>query len=662
MPQDGEIEPGASTADRPAPRSLRKSTGNAPLAAARSRRAVRVVSPSSGVQAGAAIARARTRARGQRVSIRGGGPGTGPGSGTKGTARHAGGTQGCDRGGTAAGVSQSDDDVGGVSTATGGPVQDFSSHMAGIPRLGSIVETRWWISCRNDIPSDTGDSESADDENDGTFALHARASNARKRPLKRTKKNGRHEEEGWWPGIVTGLQLESDLSVSGTIKYTIQAYNHGILPGAGPSEFTGKASRVMFEARKQGDASPREVHHYADGKDDVTRITPWRYLGAPADGWDRSTSHGRAGVGAYGLQDSTTPAGEARAPSRALQHSLSAVAVVSPPAAVKALQKFGMRRLISTLQSCSKPPPHICNAFKGALSAARVVQGKCLRIGGAFQVTQSEFAELAAWFRREGPGGRRLRVSFDPPCESHFGHPSPRESFRVSFHDYGDFCDACAVPFKLRSVFIWDKVMAKEEEPACCVVGSVRTWESVFVGPMPKGTVRMSADVRVILLGHSWERIVSYNPVNESDDVGIPLLRQRDVTYDMEDGDSQHPFTAEIGASGVRIVEEARKPLRTEGVESEGSFDMVWTAIPSEGLQWAPRDAPGTVLFRIPVVCVRSAALVNSARMLLDDESEFLDDEESDSARQLRLQQAIERRYAVMSHPGPAVPQHTMEK
>ena len=648
-----------STAGRPMSRGKRQSGKSAPVAAARARRAVRLVSPSVDVQAGAASARARSGIRGERASNRMEGSRTA----TQSKARDEGEDRACDPEGTGAETSQADDETGVENVSREDPVKDFSWHLAGVPELGSIVETKWWITFRKEIPSSqhgASESENDDSGNDGNFMPNAKKSKARKRPLNRKKKATRHEEEKWWPGIVTKLQVESDLSVSGLIKYTLQEDGHGIVLGAGPSQFTGRTCRVVFEARKPGDEPcTREVHHRADGKNSETILTPWRYFGAPADGCNPSTSHGLPGLHSVGLHAGEAPALVTPASARALQHSMSVAAGVSSPPALRMLRKFGMQRLVTSLQSLSQPPPHIKAVFKqdlGANAAMDAVQGRVLHIGGVCEATQSEFAELATWLCRETTGGRRGRVSMTPR-EAHFRHPSPGENFRVMFQDYGDFCEAIHVPVRQRSVFLWDKNLAKVGSPGLCVVGSVQVWDTAasqdhaFVGPLQEGTVRMSAAVRVILLGHSWNKIVSCKPVDGSEDVAVPVLRQRDITFDMEGGDSRHSFTAEIGASAARMAEEARGQFRLQGENVEGSFDIRWYPIPPvEGVPWSAKDAPGTVKFCIPVVCIRSASLVLSARMLLDD-LEKLSEDESTSEKHARLQRAQDLRYAVVSPP-----------
>ena len=142
-------------------------------------------------------------------------------------------------------MSQTDEESGIQNQSREDPVKDLSWHLAGLPQLGSIIETKWWITYRKDVPSsshDTIEGETSDSGNDGNFTPHSKKSKARKRPPKRAKKTTRHEEEKWWPGIVTKLQIESDLSVSGLIKYTLREDDHGIIPGAGPSQFTGRTS------------------------------------------------------------------------------------------------------------------------------------------------------------------------------------------------------------------------------------------------------------------------------------------------------------------------------------------------------------------------------------------------------------------------------------
>ena len=552
------------------------------------------------------------------------------------------------------GSSQRDGEAGIQNVSRGDPGEDLSWLLAGLPQLGSTVETKWWVTFRKEVPSSprgASESENSDSGNDGNFTPRAKNSKGRKRPLKRAKKTTRQEEERWWPGIVTKLQIESDHSVSGLIKYTFREDDHGILPGGGLSQFTGKTCRVMFEARKPGESSVREVHHYVDGKDDDAIITPWRYFFAPGDGRGPSTSHGLPDRHGFGLHESTAPAMVTIAPARALPNSIPAAAGVCLPPAVRALQTFGMHKLVTSLQAMTQPPPRIKTVFTQPLDDGpemKVVRPTVLYIGGAFQATQSDFAELATWLRRGVRGGQRARVSLTPR-EENFHHPAHRESFRVMFHDYGDFCDACQVPVRLRSVFLWDKNLANKGSPELCVVGTVQVWESASVGPVEEETVRMSAKVRVILLGHSWNRIVSYKPVDESDDVAIPLLRQCDITYDRECEDSRHPFTAEIGASAARVVEEASGKMRSESEDEEGSFDIDWKPlVPVEGVNWNPKDTLGTVGFRIPLVCIRSPSLVKSARALLDT-VEQIDGEESESAAENRIDFSEELRYAVVS-------------
>ena len=671
MPEGGEGRQGGPTTGRPKSRGKRQGSENGPVAAARSRRTVCVVPSTKDVQAGAVIARARSGTRGKKISNRVEGSRTGKQT----TARDEGEDRQCDPAGTAAEVSQSDDETGTQNVSREDPVKNFSWHLAGVPQLGSIVETKWLTTFRKEAPSSphgTSESENSDSGNDGNFTPHAKKFRARKRPSKRAKKTRRHEEERWWPGIVTKLQIESDLSVSGVIKYTFQEDDHGILPGAGPSQFTGRTCRVMFEARTPGEPAMREVHHCVDGKDGGTAMTPWRYFAARADGGGPSTSLGLPGLHGFGLHESAAPAVVTLAPTRALPHSISAAAGVCPPSALRALQTYGMQKLVCSLQAMAQPPPHIksvCTADLDVDADTEAARGRVLVIGAAFQATQSEFAELASWLCRERPGGRRARVSVRPR-EGSFRHPAPQDtSFRVMFHDYGDFCEAVHVPFRLRSVFLYDHFLARQGSPALCVVGSVQTWESAesqnhaFVGPLKEGIVRMGAANRhrVVLLGHSWKQLVSYKPVDGSDDVSIPLLRQRDITYDMEGHDSQHPFKAEIGASAARIVEEASGKLRSEDAGEEGSFDIEWSRIPPQhGIPWTTEDQLGTVSFRIALVCIRSASLVTSARMLLDNFHDGLGDEESESEAEARLQRAQDLRYAVTS-PLEALREHTQQ-
>lgn len=584
-------------------------------------------------------------------------------------------------------LSRAQGDTVPVSSPRGAIDTEFVNEL---PCVGGIIEMEWDVA--GVLKEATGTTASASaaitaedadhDDSDEDFSPEKLAS-AAARPAKRQKKKATAARDymRWWPGIVTDLKITGDRCVYGVVRYTAEVENHGVFPGAGLAFFTGEESHVKFgDKRRDGEPFP-ELHHLASAQGRRTNTTPWRHFPVSRDkGTPRSHTRDESLstlsrevrilqealadvkadiLGKQLTNEFSNPGAEAAtAPARDILATPVPIRVrhvrEDVPAVVKRLQNAGRNRLCSSLITSTTLPQGIrtvCNSGTGDAHGVHAVKGSWIDIPNGFEATLSEFRTLATWFTRSCAGGAPDAGVKIHASERNLWSPSYEESFKLVFQTYGDFCQACDVPLKMRSISVWDEWIAKYRSGRCVIViGTVKVFSSPAIGPMRQDPDLENLEVertntRVVLLGHSWSRLSENRPSDEAD-IRIPLLRQTDTKMCMEDKDSVNPFTLDLdGANAVSLCEESKR-VPTGGEDNFPGFELEWTPLKAvQGIPQSLEDTPGVVSFRIPIVCIRTSTLVESARRLLSLDLCNIPDE-SDDAKDMRLKLAWEHRMA----------------
>lgn len=531
-----------------------------------------------------------------------------------------------------------------------------------VPRLRGIIETRWHITTQGVTGNRKSGNRSgglegletgADDGSDEEFHPVCRGATSTTRPKKRAKTNPTRAHIGWWPGIVLKLFFdEVDRgSVRGVVQYTTTHEKHGIFPGAGPEYFDGDVFDVRFVDRSANVDREPTVLHLGQDSGGAAKPTIWRHFPVSSDVSERLDPRETDSVDRHVWPEITSlkkSLAELQAILRRQQQALPPplprpIAAQSPPEAWKRLRQNGLYKLISTFTRAKVPHKIRSTVDKdlGDVSGLGAVKSTSFDVKEAFQVTQLEFAELTTWLSRTAPGLEKAHVAVSYPERVEF--PLYGESCRVRFETYGDFCNALDVPSQHRYVFLWDSFMSVKGQ--VCVVGSQKVFDSDLATPE---TERANAHVRsrVILLGRSCTLSPRSVQNDDGEDSFIPVLRQTGIEVDREQEDSRSPFTDDSGMTAASFRHELSRasPVEFASSDEDVCFDVIWKPLPAvEGIPWDRKEALGSVMFRIPVVCVRTTTLVDSARKLVGDSVENYAGE-SDTDRAERLDRALQLR------------------
>ena len=554
-----------------------------------------------------------------------------------------------------------------------------------LPKEGTVIETQWMISngdggSENRAASGEAEDEDCARDDDDYRPSAGRQASGMRRGHKRSKKNAPRCSLFWWPGIIMELKVISEIGedrrARAVIKYTESEQNHGVFPGAGEEYFTGDVCYVEFAGEDHGQI----LYNLDSAHGSRTNETPWRYMPPPTEHATLRCDTLDDVVGELQRDVARLKATVATLKADRLRQSLGTAlpiirAAVSPgvspggslagpvshalqrlPSAVASLRRFGKHKLYSYFRGESPPSKVNKNASQSDIGGAEgleVVASSYLDMPNMFQATQSEFAELATWVTGSTNGKARSTVGVYP-SEWNLLSPGNMEQFTLSFQTYGDFCDACDVAPRNRSISIWDKWCEKLLVPQLCVIGSVKVFESaVRDKTLPASQGIPPPRTRVVLLGHSWRRLSTNFRAEEHDDFEVPSIRQIGTNMSMEEQDSRSPFVSGPGRTTAASLCEESFSVPLGGDDEQPGFDMVWQPLDAEAdVPWAPTEMPGTVSFRIPVVFIRSPALVASARRLLCKDTSYPD--ESDASREARLKLSMQlRRAAARSPHGP---------
>lgn len=565
-----------------------------------------------------------------------------------------------------------------------------------LPQQGAVIEVEWWVPLAS-APSPDQSSDQEDDD----FQPRKRGSASKARQSKRVKRTRRKDELIWWPAVVVSLRKAENSAVRGVLKYTEKDRGHGIFPGAGEEEFDGEEWNVEFANHFAIVDLEPTLHHISDtnGK---RYSNPWRHFKSCSRAGERvqplendsadgdvlreirilkrtvaelqaivlrlqmhRDHHGPSSENETDLFQRCAVPGTAHIGDVRARDNAENFERQEPPATVreqlKNLRIFGLEALTLSLMAATPPTStlkNICTSPLGEQDGLGAVRGSTLIVHDSTKATVSEFIALARWLAQTQSGRPRDRVTVFPSLEE-VNSAGFADSCRVQFETYGEFCDAIEVPMCKRPIFLWEKWTSHVSEskaslPSVCVVGSVQVIESCFGlnGPLRRENQRITHS-RVVLPGRSWRALAGSGPGNEDNSAGIPHLRQTGVRVNMEIGDSENGFLHDPDVTVASLREESARTL-PEAADAQSSFDIVWT--PSnhvDGIPWTRKDTPGRLSFRIPVVFIRSPALVRSTRRILGDHDENYPNE-SDDDKLRRRQRSLElRRKAARP------PQHT---
>lgn len=203
------------------------------------------------------------------------------------------------------------------------------------------------------------------------------------------------------------------------------------------------------------------------------------------------------------------------------------------------------------------------------------------------------------------------RIAIEPDQYSMRWDPLGKE-FKMRFASYGDFCEACNVHESVRQVRLWPSYQPSVGQDVACLVGTqIVLREDATAGSSGTGRAR-----RIVLLGHSWSRLLQRDESCSLDWL-VDCLVQDSVEY-IESSDTC-PSVFEYRR--LRVSELQRR-VREGHIVSEtvsSSFDMVWTAMPPpENLPHVEDCILGQVTLEMPIVVVRTKALVRSALRFVD--------------------------------------------
>ena len=198
-----------------------------------------------------------------------------------------------------------------------------------------------------------------------------------------------------------------------------------------------------------------------------------------------------------------------------------------------------------------------------------------------------------------------------------------RPEFRMCFATYGDFCEACEVSETMRHVHLWHSWCPVGHDEVACLVGSqLVVREDNATDPGVRASTR-----RIVLLGQSWSSLMERQDSCSLDWL-VDCLVQNSVAYVPSSETCRSPFEHE-----QLRVSELLRCVREGAIVSENlslPFSIVWTASGRgpprrDRVEVAAECIPGKISFEIPVVVVRTKALVQSAlRVVGSTEVSFL--------------------------------------
>lgn len=356
-----------------------------------------------------------------------------------------------------------------------------------MPAPGVIIETLWrvptsTVNTRKKQFTRVGESAGADivdsdSDYDPRSGDHA---------SKRVKKMPR-EQEVWWPAIVLDMHPSCESSGGGKVTYTKDFHSHGVHAAADMTVFKGETFNVELALAQPGVGGDLlKVLHHLRGDGTRRDSVRWRVFQVPKSGRKNialpadlqfedhvtqklSQLHERLAKIEAKLSQSALPADALQGTAALCNHSdgvvLQGTVFSAKPDVVVRLESYGMQKLVSFLMGKVRLPSNVdsaCTSDMGEDTGTGVVRSASFTVPEAFCATLREFQQLTTWLTRDKDGEKRARISVYPSDKALL-FPAYDQTFRFMFQDYGEFCDACAVPMTKRHVFLWHKQTSGRE-------------------------------------------------------------------------------------------------------------------------------------------------------------------------------------------------------